>query len=312
MSLRSPILNSRTTLAACAAIAGLMAVLPTRLTWWTRDLSAPVQIVALPVSWLVKQAALAAGGGGGGSGSQNTAANARLAQDLEALRTRNLQLAAENDDLIEQVRQLQRGITLNSNQDVARVVASVVSGEATGGSSLLMARTAGLVGADGQKVVVEAGAVAVTDGVNLVGRVIGVRNVVADIRPINDPGPNVLRGAIFPLESDASADHASVSLGTQLSGISGGRLRGSIYVLKLPDGQTEPVVTPGMVVRLSDPGWPRSAQMLVIGFVESVERADNGRPIVIVRPAFDPQRLETVTLLLTGSASSDASGGRPK
>lgn len=289
-----------------------MAVLPTRLTWWTRDLSAPVQIVALPVSWLVKQAALAAGGGGGGS-SQSSETAARLARDLEALRTRNLQLAAENDDLTEQIRQLQRGISLNSNQDVARVVAPVVSGEATGGSSLLMARTAGLVGADGQKPIIEAGAVAVTDGVNLVGRVIGVRNVVADIRPINDPGPSVLRGSIFPLESDAGADHASVSLGTQLSGISGGRLRGSIYVLKLPDGQTEPVVTPGMVVRLSDPGWPRSAQMLIIGYVESVERADNGRPIVIVRPAFDPQRLETVTLLLTGStASSETSGGRPK
>jgi hypothetical protein len=42
--------------------------------------------------------------------------------------------------------------------------------------------------------------------------------------------------------------------------------------------------------------------MLVVGVVDSVEIADNGRPIIIVRPAFDVQRLEEVTILVTSEA----------
>jgi cell shape-determining protein MreC len=300
---RRPILNARSALTICAGLAALLAVLPTRWSWWTSDLSAPVHFAALPVSWVVTKAVRAARPAMAHDANSPTVERLRL--DLAELTTRNLRLAAENDQLAQQVRQLQSGLQLAGNQEVPRLIAPVFASQA-GGSTLLMVRTAGLRGVDGQSTVVTPGSIAVHAGVNLVGQVIGVRGVVADIRPISDPAAGVLRATLFPLETDPAADQSSIALAAQLAPIPGpggrGRLRGPVYVLKLPDGQTEPTITPGMQVRLTDPSWPRAAQMLVVGVVDSVEIADNGRPIIIVRPAFDVQRLEEVTILVTSEA----------
>jgi hypothetical protein len=181
-----------------------------------------------------------------------------------------------------------------------------------------MVRTGGVRDSTGATIAVGPGDVAVHEGVNLVGRVIGARGGVADIRVMTDPSAGVIRGSIYPDELDPQALRAgtpdALALGTQLIGIAGGRLRGVVYALRLPEGRLEPDVRVGMTVRLSDPSWPRAAQMLVIGTVERVERADNGRPIVIVRPGFEPQSLQEVTIMLTTEAMGgglDAGGRRP-
>lgn len=304
MSARRSILSSANLLALAAGLCALTAVAPGGLTWWVESVAYPVQIVTAPVRWLVGQVARGGGGGvAGGAGSD------KLARDVALLTVRNHRLAAENDELRAQVRALQRGAELSEPGEAVRIVAPVIAADSPAGGGLIMLRTGRVRGPDGSDGPVPVGSVAVHDGVNLVGRVVRAGGPVADVQPIGEAGTRELRGTIFPLEADASAEPSGSQLGVRLTPAGGGKLRGSVVALVLPEGQFEPDVRVGMTVRLSDPAWPRAAQMLVVGTVERVERAENGRPVVTVRPGFEASGLEQLTILLTPEAA--VGGGRP-
>jgi hypothetical protein len=62
----------------------------------------------------------------------------------------------------------------------------------------------------------------------------------------------------------------------------------------------------GQIVRLSDDGWPRSAQALIVGRVVSVGPKPSSplRLVVTVRPEYDLRRLSQVILLTPGDADA--------
>ena len=80
-----------------------------------------------------------------------------------------------------------------------------------------------------------------------------------------------------------------------------------------------------MVVRLQDPNWPASAQMLIIGKIVRVEPKPTEplRQVITVRPVYDLSRLGEVVVripepgaqVIPAPASADASlsngGGKP-
>lgn len=309
-SSRRSILSSANLLALAAALCAVTAVAPARVTGWVDSLAYPVQIVTAPVRWLVGQVARTGGSGGSGAGD-----GSQLARDVALLTARNHRLAAENDELRAQVRALQRGAELNIQGEAMRIVAPVIAADSSAGGGLIMLRTGRVRGADGSDTVVPVGSVAVFDAVNLVGRVVRAAGPVADVQPIGEAGTRELRATIFPLEGDASVDPSTSQLGVRLTPAGQGRLRGGVVALVLPEGEFEPSVRVGMAVRLSDPAWPRAAQMLVVGTVESVERAENGRPVVTVKPSFDARSLRQLTILLTpdwgGSGGAVGGGGPP-
>jgi hypothetical protein len=61
-------------------------------------------------------------------------------------------------------------------------------------------------------------------------------------------------------------------------------------------------VAVGQVVRLRDEHWPASAQMHVLGRVESVEKKESAplRSVVVVRPEIDPRRVSRVVIYGSG------------
>jgi len=302
---RKSILSGTNLLALATGLCALCAVAPAPFTAWVQDAAYPVQIVTAPVRWLVGQVARA---GGAGTGASATG-DAPLAREVALLTARNLRLAAENDELRAQVRALQRGAELNPQAEAMRIVVPVIAADSPVASGLIMLRTGRVRAADGSEGNVPLGSVAISDAVNIVGRVVRAAGPVADVQPIGQAGTRELRATIFPLEdradpsadpnADPDADPSAVQLGVVLTPAGQGRLRGSVYALQLADGQFEPAIRTGMTVRLTDPSWPRAAQMLVVGTVEAVSRADNGRPIVTVKPGFDPRSLQQVTILLT-------------
>ncbi|HZW10279.1 MAG TPA: hypothetical protein VFF69_10290, partial [Phycisphaerales bacterium] len=78
-----------------------------------------------------------------------------------------------------------------------------------------------------------------------------------------------------------------------------------------PGAQGSRLIQPGQVVRLFDRHWPASAQMLVIGAVESVEPAPDSplRPVIVVRPTVALERVTEVIVRITPEEREDADFG---
>ncbi len=138
---------------------------------------------------------------------------------------------------------------------------------------------------------VNPGAVAVYRGGHLVGRVAeNVSRLSSRVVPITDPSMGLVEAMILPA-GDPVADLETAPR-IQLVADSTGRLTGDL------DREIE--VRPGDIVRLADPAWPRSAQGLIIGTVESIEPNDLQplRASITVRPRYQPQGLSNLTLIV--------------
>lgn len=206
-------------------------------------------------------------------------------QDAGLAQTQILQLQQENARLralLETKGVLDR---LDSTQAVRHVAASVVGSFGATPGAQLRAK-AGT--ADG----VAKGALAVAPGMQVVGRVEDVDARTCAIVPITAKGAKHISGIIV-------LDEAGAQLACSLEAVGNGTLRGDIETRT--DAKTsEPILPrPGQWVRLkAEPPWPRSANMLVVGYVESVEQSTRGagRKAVVVRPTIDP--LDRVTEVL--------------
>ena len=129
-------------------------------------------------------------------------------------------------------------------------------------------------------------AVASTEGVHLVGRVVAVNARTSDIQPITHRATNWMRVSIDP----ASPESTSVAY-AQVQPIGEGLLRGEVDA-DAPDVQV------GQTVRLADTSWPESAQSLVVGEIVEISPKDVQplRTVITVRPVVDPARVSQVLL----------------
>jgi len=137
---------------------------------------------------------------------------------------------------------------------------------------------------------ISAGDVAVVRGDLIAGRVgPSPDRLTSTLLPIGHPALGRIDASIVIDESGPGR-----RMPVQLEASGGGRLSCDVAL----DGG----VTPGMVVRLRDAGWPKGAQGMVLGTVAEVGRKDQqplrGRALIV--PAIDARNLAEVTIKATG------------
>lgn len=204
---------------------------------------------------------------------------ALLEEELDRTRTLYLRVERENAQLRARIAELERGVA-HGGGPVSQVRADVLGAASDLSSRLLTIRA-------GRDRGVAAGAVAVVDAVQLVGRVVEVGPKTAELRPISARDAGALRGVVMTGEASGPA--------CLLRPTGEGTLRGDVQDAADVGGAELAV---GQVVRLDDPTWPAHAQMLIVGRVVSVESPVDAplRRVVVVRPTVDLPRVTEVTL----------------
>jgi cell shape-determining protein MreC len=135
-------------------------------------------------------------------------------------------------------------------------------------------------------------AIAVYNGVHLLGRVIQVDRFRSRMLPITNPDrSNLYIGARVARSGQLNESMAKAPL-IQLTPVGDGTFSADV------DRALELAV--GDVVMLDDEAWPRSAQACTLGIIESVKRKDQEplRDRVIVRPRYTANQVTFVTLII--------------
>lgn len=224
---------------------------------------------------------------------RNEEAVRTLEDELEHARQLYLQTQDENDKLRSVIQELQRGIALNPNLPVQQLAAGVTGSSSDLSSALLHVRA-------GQKHGVQVNTVATAPGLQLLGRVVRVTSRTSQVQPITSKSAGKLQAKVM-LDQDSGAGLACL-----LDPVGNGTLRGQV------EDSPGTELAAGLIVRLADTDWPESAQMLVVGRVESVEPDPNQplRKVVVVRPLLKLDRVSEVVLRI--SPDSSASTGGPE
>lgn len=205
----------------------------------------------------------------------------RATQDIEELR--------------ERIEQLQQGIALNPDLPVTLYAAPVIARSSDLASGSFTVRA-------GTRLGVAPGTVVTAGGVQLVGRVTHAAARTCTVQPITDRAAGPVYGLIIFDEDTAKR------VTCRLEPTGDGLLRGPLEDRRDDATQEALVPTPGQTVRLFDPeSWPKNAQMLVIGKVESVTPAPDQplRKLVTVRPTARLERVSEVVLRLAGDLRAE-------
>lgn len=284
--------NPRVALAATAVLAAAVGLAPSRYTAWTgwvgdiaEFLVAPAQH---PMAWVVRRMQ-----GPPGEGRADDPRTEHLTREIELLRTQNVRLRQDVEQLERQLTDLQLGVRLNPDLLVRQLTAPVIGGASDLSSGLLKVLAGRRDGA-------EYNSVAVVGGVHLVGRVVEASARFCRVLPITDPRAGHLQGVVM-LTDDREGPLCD------LAAQGDGALVGPVANFA-GDPAEEPAIERGMRVRLSDNAWPRHAQSLVIGRIEEVRIAENRRRIVTVRPEFRVERVSEVVLRTLGERDGRGSG----
>ena len=288
------VLTPRRVIGLSLGVVALLAVLPARWVGFVGEwLRGPVQAVLTPAAapmravgtWLRPADA---------PGRPRDEVVRELERQRDVAQTRQRQA---EDRLRELERQLQELIRLAPMRDAVErsVSAAVVSASTDLSSGMITVRA-------GSEEGVWPGCVAVAGGVNLIGRVAGVRGPLSVVLPVTQPQSGLLDAVV-------DVEGAGQMFACQIRPAGDGTLRGDLVAEAVG-------VAPGMRVRLRDAAWPPAAQMLVIGRVESVNSKPEQplRKTVTVRPEMDPRRVREVVLLAPrglapGGARPTPSGG---
>lgn len=224
--------------------------------------------------------------------------------DLEQLDAENRLLRqnvrreqAENDRLRELIAELQAGVPFAPRSAFTRLSRPVVLASSDPSSGVLSVRAGGRDG-------VTDGTVATVRGTQLLGRVVDVSLSISAVRPITDDAAGLIEGAVFLTEDDAR--RLSCSLRPD-----GERLRGFVEFVASADANTEPIrPAVGDTVRLDDPAWPDSAQMLELGRVITIEDSPEQplRSVITVEPVVDLRRVTRVVLRIPVEADDPEAG----
>lgn len=170
---------------------------------------------------------------------------------------------------------------------VADIVRRAVSGAPDGVVEVRLRR--------GSRGIIEPGAIAVTGGVHLLGRVWGEpTDLSCLVLPVVHPSTGLIRARVGP--PDRPADSLVVQLEpTGIGGFVGDAETGGFVA----DVDRLSVVAIGDLVRLDDRAWPLGAQQMILGRVVSIEtRRDQPlRRTLVVRPEFRLTDVAGVTLV---------------
>lgn len=276
--------RSRTLMALSITLLLVLSVLPLRAIGWLGWFGNLTGIIVTPIRhpfsvvsrWISPPRA-----------ARSDEAVRALEEELEHARQLYLQTQDENEKLRATIQELQRGIALNPDLVVQQLSASVTGAGGDLSSSLLHVRA-------GEKHGVTINTVATAPGLQLLGRVVQVSARTCQVQPITSKAAGPIRARVM-LDDDAGS-----GLECLLSPSADNTLRGPVEDAR----GIEP--SPGQIVRLADSDrWPASAQMLLVGRVESVEPDPNQplRKVVIVRPSLKLDRVSEVVLRISADAA---------
>lgn len=281
--------NDRMLPAVVAALV-VLSFLPPRFLLpvsWLGDLLA---VLAAPVSqpmrlvggWLAPSAA----------GKAEPEELALLRRQLEEYQTLYERMRERNNDLLRQMEQLRLMVELNPAVSTRHLNAPVIGGTSDPANALLQIRAGRAQGVSRNDVVA-------VEGVQLLGRVERAGERTSWILPITARASGYIEGKVM------IADGEGFSCKLQPTG--DGTLVGDVGDVGARGTQS---IQPGQIVRLLDRQWPASAQMLVLGRVETVEPAPDSplRPVITVRPTVTLERVTEVIVRITPSAEE---GGGP-
>lgn len=282
--------TSRRLLAAAILILLILGLLPVRLTSWAGWLGGVVSVLVAPVSHPSARIArwLAPASPRGAEPEEVT----HLADEKEQI----LRLYRAEREEVSRLRlliaDLQAGQALYPEARVSQLTAQVISTSSDRASTVFRIRA-------GRSSGVYRGAVATARGVQLIGRVERVMERVAEIRPITDSAGQQIQAVI--MLGDLTDGPSCL-----LRATGSGTLTGPVE--DVGGLEAAPVLEQGMLVRLRDPEWPRSAQMLLIGRIESIDPAPSQplRRIITVRPTLQLDRTSDVVLRLTSDERTNA------
>jgi len=226
-----------------------------------------------------------------------------LESEARRFETLFAQERAENARLRAIIRDLQQGRELAPDVSV-RLVATPIVGTTTDPANPLLRAPVGR--ADG----VAVNAVAVVQGVQILGRVVSAGTRSCLIQPITSRSAGAIEGVILtdlpraPGAPAPAADSARPALRARLHPMRDGTLQGVVSHERDPATREVLLPSPGDTVRLDDPQWPRNARMLVIGTVERVEPAaeDPQRVQITVRPLITLERAAEAVLRVAAAA----------
>jgi hypothetical protein len=290
-------LDSRRTLPPTIVLLVLLSVLPLRWLGWldsigilVRTLEAPITNSAAAVSVAVRPPTV-----GGPSSALTDQLKADNAKALFMLTQEQL----ENQRLRALIEDLQSGVELAPDLSLRLLASSVIGRDADLARQVLHLRAGSAQG-------VVPGSVAVVDGAQLLGRVQSVGPKVSTVILFTDRAAGRVQGRVM-------VDERSLDGGVEcdLEPVGGGILRGRLAEPEVRAGEQPPEVRPGMLVRVHDATWPRNAQMLELGTIESIEPNPDQpiRRIITVRPRLDLARVSEVLLRI--ATESEGGGGPP-
>ncbi len=219
---------------------------------------------------------------------------AGLTEERDRFKTLYLQQRARAEELARQIAEFSKGAAL-SDLDVNFQAAPVIGSDSTAAGGLLQVKAGSNHG-------IARNAIATTAGVQLVGRVEDVAARTAWVRLLTDRETGPIAG-IAVIDDDRSVGCELIPVGDRLKG----------QVVYAPDPRTPGaalLAAVGQEVRLQDPEWPRSAQMLLLGTIEKVEPAParQDRQVITVRPIVELTRIGEVILRTTTGADEDPEG----
>lgn len=290
-------LNSRTILTALVAATGIVALAPPVVSRWAGSLKGPARTVISPIEGpvnnLLSITPLS-------TINADEKAAALQVENYEKLLQQKLAVERENEDLRRIIKELQRGVELSPGLIVKQFTAAVIGRTSDLSSGSLIVRA-------GERQGIQERSIAVTRGVQMVGRVSAVTDRTSTITLITDPAIRKFGGVVM----------LSDLLPGPLCQVVEWRRNGSI-VFEVADGeffdastQRPLLVEAGMTVRLQDEMWPRSAQRMIVGRIVSVEPKPEAqlRKLIVVRPEFDIARTSEVTIRFLADAETAAPAG---
>ena len=199
-----------------------------------------------------------------------------LRDDLEVTKVQLHQALGENDQLRLMIQELQRGRALDPELQVLQLVGIPVIGSSGDLADPLLVIRAG------RNQGVDQHTIAMAYGLQLLGRVVSTGDRTATVAPITSKAGGGLTAVIM-----LDPTNPTTGLACTLTPRGDGTLAGDVEDRR--DAATGAVIEPkvGDEVRLRDPAhWPRTAQMLLVGKVESVGPSPKQplRKVVTVRP----------------------------
>lgn len=205
---------------------------------------------------------------------------ALLQQQVEEYRTLYERARERNADLLAQMEQLKLMVELNPSVSTRLLNAPVIGSTSDPANAQLRIRA-------GTKQGVHQNDVVAVEGVQLFGSVRDASARTSWIMPITAKAQGHIKGKVM-IENGRG-------IACSLKPVGDGTLRGDVAYDEA-DPEASQLVAVGQTVRLDDGQWPDSAQMLVLGTIESVEPAPDSplRPVIVVRPLIALERVTEV------------------